>query len=87
MGRNTSIALGNHLEDFIADQVNSGKYSSASEVVRAGLRLLEDHEVKLSRLRVELQKGESGGTVTSDEYASAFKQRREQYLQQLESSS
>lgn len=87
MARNTSIALGNHLEDFIEAQVSSGKYSSASEVVRAGLRMLEDHEVKLSRLKVELQKGESGKTISSDEYASAFKKRREQFLQKQESSS
>jgi len=82
MAKNTSIALGNHLDDFIDTQVSSGKYSSASEVVRAGLRMLEDHETKVARLQSELLKGESGETMTSDEYASSFMKKRQEYLQQ-----
>ena len=84
MAKNTSITLGNHLDEFIESQVDSGKYSSASEVVRAGLRMLEDHETKVARLQAELRKGESGKTMTSEEYASSFMKKRQAYLQQTD---
>ena len=51
MARNTSVSLGDHFEQFIAGQVDSGRYGSASEVVRAGLRLLETTESKAEVLR------------------------------------
>ena len=51
MARNTSVSLGDHFEQFIAGQVDSGRYGSASEVVRAGLRLLETTEGKAEVLR------------------------------------
>jgi putative addiction module CopG family antidote len=46
MGKNTSISLGNHFEDFIREEVNSGRYGSVSEVIRSALRLLEREEKK-----------------------------------------
>ena len=61
MARNTSITLGSHFDEFIAEQLENGRYGSASEVVRAGLRLLEETESKLERLRRLLDAGEQSG--------------------------
>ena len=63
MQKNTSITLGNHFEEFIANQIASGRYGSASETIRAGLRLLEDQEAKLSTLRNALIDGENSVTA------------------------
>lgn len=59
--RNTSISLGDHFVEFIETKVSEGRYSSASDVVRAGLRLLEEHEAKLSALRRAIEDGEASG--------------------------
>jgi antitoxin ParD1/3/4 len=61
MGRNTSISLGEHFEDFIAHSIKEGRFSNASEVVRAGLRLLIDEENKVTALRHAISKGLSSG--------------------------
>ena len=61
MGRNTSITLGEHFESFIAEQLASGRFASTSEVIRAGLRLLETEETKLKTLRKLLDEGEASG--------------------------
>lgn len=61
MAKNTSISLGEHFDGFITSQIESGRYGSASEVVRAGLRMLEDTESKLSTLRRMLVEGEQSG--------------------------
>jgi len=61
MAKNTSITLGEHFDGFIANQIKSGRYGSASEVVRAGLRVLEDSEDKLEALRQMLIDGEDSG--------------------------
>ena len=63
MARNTSITLGPHFDEFIAEQIENRRYGSASEVVRAGLRLLEETETKLERLRRCLEEGEQSGFV------------------------
>lgn len=61
MAKNTSISLGTHFDGFIAHQLSTGRYGSASEVVRAGLRLLEASESKLDALRRMLDEGEQSG--------------------------
>lgn len=63
MARNTSVTIGNHFETFITEQVNEGRYGSASEVVRARLRLLEEHESRVQQLRAALIEGEESGFV------------------------
>lgn len=64
----TSVALSPHFEEFIKTQIASGRYNNASEVVREGLRLLEDQEalrqLKLERLRADLQAGIDSGPAT-----------------------
>ncbi len=61
MAKNTSVSLGDHFADFIDVQVASGRYGSASDVVRAGLRLLEEHEAKVQALQNALLDGELSG--------------------------
>jgi antitoxin ParD1/3/4 len=61
MAKNTSILLGDYFDNFINSQLKTGKYSSASEVVRAALRLFEKEETKRAELINELIKGEKSG--------------------------
>jgi antitoxin ParD1/3/4 len=62
MGKNTSFSVGEHFSGFIEAQVSEGRYSNASDVVRAGLRLLEEQETKLAALRAALVDGEQSGS-------------------------
>ena len=61
MNRNTSVSLGPHFADFIESQVQGGRYNSASDVVRAGLRLLEEHETRVKALQDALNAGLQSG--------------------------
>jgi len=61
MHKNTSVTIGAHYEKFISKQVAQGHFGSTSEAIRAGLRLLEERETKLSLLRRALAEGEESG--------------------------
>lgn len=61
MSKNTSVVLGGHFQKFIKEQVTQGRYGSTSEVIRAGLRLLEDHNTKLTALRNAIKEGIDSG--------------------------
>ena len=56
MGRNTSVSLGNYFESFVDNTVSEGRFKNASEVIRAGLRLLEEEENKIVALRKQFMK-------------------------------
>ncbi|MFZ1963011.1 MAG: type II toxin-antitoxin system ParD family antitoxin [Roseiarcus sp.] len=64
MSKNTSFSLGDHFTGFIERQVSHGRYGSASDVVRAALRLLEEREARLAALRAALIEGEDSGPPT-----------------------
>lgn len=75
MGKNTSFVLGDHFSDFIETQVSQGRYGSASDVLRASLRLLEEQKTKLKRLRAALIAGEESGLARPFDF-DAFLQRK-----------
>ena len=66
MSKNTSVTLGDHFEAFVGDLLQSGRFASTSEVIRAALRLLKERETRLAHLRRLLQEGEESGIA---EYA------------------
>lgn len=71
---NTSVVIGKPNEKFIKSQIEKGRFGSASEAVRAGLRLLEEHELKIERLRSAIEEGEASGPATPfnmDDYLKA----------------
>jgi len=63
MARNTSVTLGQHFDEFVLEKINEGRFQTVSEVVRAGLRKLEQDETKLQALREKLQAGEDSPIV------------------------
>lgn len=65
MGRNTSVSLGDYFENFVDNRVSEGRYKNASEVIRAGLRLLEEEENKIQLLKNAIQEGIDSG-ITKD---------------------
>jgi antitoxin ParD1/3/4 len=64
MSKNTSIILGEHFDKFIQSEIKSGRYSSASEVIRTGLRLLEIEKKKIQAINKALTIGEESGKPT-----------------------
>jgi len=63
MGKNRSLSLGTYFEDFIRDRISEGRYKDANEVVRAGLRLLEDEENRILMLRNAIEEGMQSGNA------------------------
>jgi len=74
--KNTSVTLNNHFEQFISSQVDMGNYASASEVIRAALRLLEEHEMKVQQLRDAIHKGLDADVITAEDYQERFAKKR-----------
>ena len=82
--KNTSISFGDHFTAFISAQVQAGRYGTASEVVRAGLRLLEEHEAKLEALQKTVVTGkEFGESMPFDNDAFLGKMRTKHGQEQL----
>ncbi len=64
MRKNTSVALGNYFEQFVESKISQGRYKNASEVIRSGLRLLEEEENRIATLKSALQEGLDSGIAT-----------------------
>lgn len=78
MTKNTSFSLGDHFSDFVETQVERGRYNSASDVVRAGLRLLEERETTLAALRAALIDGENSGRSTPFDFEDFIARKRQE---------
>ena len=78
MARNTSFILGEHFDEFVEAQVKAGRYANATDVIRSGLRLLEEHEQKVEALRVALADGEASGIAGALDVAKIKREAREQ---------
>ncbi len=61
MSKNTSISLGNYFDQFIQSRIREGRFKNVSEVIRAGLRLLEEEESKALALKNAIQEGIDSG--------------------------
>lgn len=80
MAKNTSILLGDYFDKFINHQIQSGRFSSASEVVRAALRLFEQEEKQKGELIKELKKGEASGFVQKFDRKKFLKNLHDKYV-------
>ena len=75
-GKNTSFSLGEHFTGFVDAQVKQGRYSNASDVMRAALRLLEERETKMAALRAALIEGEESGPSTPYDFEAFIARKR-----------
>ena len=80
MAKNTSILLGDYFDNFINNQIKSGKYSSVSEVVRTALRMFEHEESKKTELIKELKKGEESGFIKDFDRTSFLEKIHQKHL-------
>ncbi|MDE2444837.1 MAG: type II toxin-antitoxin system ParD family antitoxin [Alphaproteobacteria bacterium] len=76
MTKNTSVILSKEQDKFIQSQVKRGRFGSASETMRAGLRLLEEQELKIDALRAAIIKGEESGATTPFEMDTYIAEKR-----------
>lgn len=76
--KTTSISLGNYFDQFVSSQISAGRYKNVSEVVRAGLRLLEDEESKVIALRAAIQKGLDSQRVENFDFKANLKKLKEE---------
>jgi len=81
MGRNTSVSLGNYFENFVDNKISAGRYKNASEVIRAGLRLLEEEENRVQILKNAIQEGLNSGIVKNFDAKENLKRLKAQKLQ------
>ena len=75
--KNTSVSLGNYFDQFVSSQVSAGRYKNVSEVIRAGLRLLEDEESKAIALRAAIQQGLDSPRVENFDFKENLKKLKE----------
>jgi len=80
MPRNTSVTLGEHFERFVAEQIAEGRFHSVSEMVRAGLRRLEEDETRLKRLKEKLQAGENSPVVADFDHQAFVEKMHKKYV-------
>jgi len=76
MPRNTSVSLGDHFVEFIDQRLETGRYNSASDVVRAGLRMLEEHEARVETLQAALIEGEASGDAGPFDFEAFISKKR-----------
>ncbi|MCB9833056.1 MAG: type II toxin-antitoxin system ParD family antitoxin [Planctomycetes bacterium] len=76
MAKNTSFILGDHFDAFVSEQVESGRYKNATDVIRSGLRLLEDREARMKAVRKALEDGELSGVAGPLDLAEIKRQAR-----------
>ena len=74
--KTTSVALGSYFDDFIKSKIAQGRYNNASEVVRAGLRLLEENENRFMELKAAIEEGEAVGFDTQEHLKTLKTQRQ-----------
>lgn len=79
MSKNTSVTLGKHFEKIIEKSIKSGRYSSASEVIREGLRLVDERERKIELLRRAIEAGEKSGYVKKFDPVKHLEELKEKY--------
>jgi len=78
MPKNTSFILGDHFDVFVQAQIKTGRYANATDVIRSGLRLLEEHEREFDALRMALVEGEESGIAGPLDMSKVKKQAREE---------
>ncbi len=76
MAKNSSVEIGDYFASFVEAQVAEGRYTSARDVVQAGLRLLEEHEAKRAALRAALLEGETSGAATPFDFEAFIARKR-----------